>query len=448
MASPWFLQAFVILDIRGSMKLLIIGSGGREHALAWKAQASKKVESIYVAPGNAGTAREPKTENIDIDPLDFEALIQFAKNNSIDLTIVGPEAPLAAGIKDAFEKQGLSCFAPSQKAAQLESSKSFAKEFLIKNHIPTALAQTFDDFEEAKTYLETQTYPVVIKADGLCAGKGVVIAQNQDQAIETLDMMLNDRLYQEASSKVVIEEFMMGEEASYIILTDGENFAPFDTSQDHKARDNHDQGPNTGGMGAYSPAPVVDKALHQEIINIIVEPTLSGLKQEGISYNGFLYIGLMITSAGPKVLEFNCRLGDPEAQVLLMRLESDLITLIDDCLNQRLAESQLSWYQGSALGVVMAAHGYPANVRTGDLISGLNDLPGTSNQKIFHAGVQHQEGQMVTHGGRILCVCARASTIVSAQEQAYQWVKKVQIPGSFFRDDIGYKAIQRALSHA
>lgn len=428
------------------MNVLIIGSGGREHALAWKVSQSNLVTHVFVAPGNAGTKKEAKTTNVDINPNDFESLIQFAKQNKIDLTIVGPEAPLAAGIQDAFAKEKLKCFAPNKQASQLESSKAFAKAFLDKHGIPTALSKTFNDFEKAKTYLDSQSYPIVIKADGLCAGKGVVIAQNRDEALNCLDEMLNRAQFKQASKTVVIEEFLVGEEASYIIITDGKSFVPFASSQDHKARDNGDKGPNTGGMGAYSPAPVVDSTLDKIIKDTIIQPTLAGLNADGIDYLGFLYVGLMMTSKGPKVLEFNCRLGDPEAQVLLMRLESDLIELIDACLEGNLKTQSPTWHQGSTLGVVMASHGYPQSPQTGDPIE--LTKPTSTNLKVFIAGATDDNQQIITSGGRVLCVCAKADDIVQAQARAYEGIEHVNFKGAFYRSDIGYRAVERLSAYA
>lgn len=430
------------------MKLLIIGSGGREHAITYKAAQSDSVSQIFVAPGNAGTRREPKTENVDIDMMDFEKLIDFAKKQHIDLTIVGPEAPLAAGIVDAFAKHKLACFGPNQQAAQLEASKAFAKDFLVKHQIPTANSATFTDIEEARSYIQSHPLPMVIKADGLCAGKGVVIANTIEQALATCDDMLQHRRFNDASSKIVVEEFLEGEEASYIILTDGKTIFPFATSQDHKARDNGDKGPNTGGMGAYSPAPVIDNQLDQTIIETIVAPTINGLQQDNIEFKGFLYVGLMITKDGPKVLEFNCRLGDPEAQVLLMRLDNDLVELINATLTGDLGQMQPKWRKQTAVGVVMAAHGYPDAPRKGDVIEGLNDLPSNPQYKVFHAGTTIKQGKIETSGGRVLCVCATGSDVIEAQFEAYQLLNKISFNGAFWRTDIASKAIDRVELHA
>lgn len=430
------------------MKVMIIGSGGREHAMAWKVAQSSQVKQVYVVPGNAGTHREPNVQNVDLNPLDFDELILFVKKNHIDLTLVGPEVPLAQGIRDAFDEHQLACFGPNKKAAQLEGSKSFAKDFLSRHNIPTARAATFTDAQQAIRYLEHHSLPVVIKADGLCAGKGVVIAQTLEHAHATVDDMLNHGQFSDAGRQIVIEEFLKGEEASFIVITDGNTCFPFATSQDHKARDNGDQGPNTGGMGAYSPAPIIDPSMHDTVMKTIIDPTLKGLKEDGIDYQGFLYAGLMITESGPKVLEFNCRLGDPEAQPLMMRLNQDLVTLCQASLEGTLSEHSPQWATQSALGVVMAAQGYPQKVHTGDEIQGLNDLPSSSWVKVFHGATQMDNTHIKTSGGRVLCVCALGDTLQQAKERAYQCAQKIHWRGAFYRDDIGDKALNYEIQNA
>lgn len=424
------------------LNILIIGSGGREHALAWKVAQSPLVSTIYVAPGNGGTEQEPKTQNVDISATDIPALLTFAKTQSIDLTIVGPEAPLVAGIVDAFQQESLAIFGPNQKAAQLEGSKAFCKDFMKKYQIPTADYQTFQAIEPAIQYIEHAELPLVIKASGLAAGKGVVIAKTKEVAQQTVQQMLSEHQFGEAGKTIVIESFLTGEELSYIVMVDGRNLISFASSQDHKARDDNDKGPNTGGMGAYSPAPILTPELEETILQSIIWPTIQGLNHEGITYTGFLYAGLMIDKEGKaKVLEYNCRLGDPETQPLLMRLESDLIVLILSALNQELSTLTPIWSSQSALGVVMAETGYPGAYQKGHIIQ---NLPlDTQKNKTFHAGTLLKNGQLLTHGGRVLCVTALGQTLQTAHINAYQAVKHIECPSLFYRHDIGYKALKR-----
>ncbi|MBN1627263.1 MAG: phosphoribosylamine--glycine ligase [Deltaproteobacteria bacterium] len=428
------------------MKILVIGGGGREHAIAWKAAASDMVEKVFVAPGNAGTEREPGVENISIGAADIEALAGFAKDQSIDLTIVGPEAPLVAGITDLFESAGLRCFGPSRAAAQLEGSKVFTKEFLKRHNIPTAGYEVFTEPEQAKAYLAGQDYPLVVKADGLAAGKGVIIAETYGQASSALDGMLSGRDFGPAGKRVVVEEFLRGEEASFIVMTDGRNILPLATSQDHKAINNGDTGLNTGGMGAYSPAPVVTPGVHYRIMREVIIPTVEGMASEGIPYMGFLYAGLMVSPEGvPKVLEFNCRFGDPETQPILMRLKSDLVEMCIAALEKRLDRVQAQWDKRAALGVVMAAGGYPESYRKGDVISGLPQGE-EEGLKVFHAGTAVRDGRVVTNGGRVLCATALGNTVSEAQEKAYALAGRISWDGVYYRTDIGYRAVQREKS--
>lgn len=423
------------------MHILIIGNGGREHALAWKAKQSPLVSRVYVAPGNAGTALESGIENVAISANDIPKLLMFAKEHKIALTIVGPELPLAAGIVDQFTAHDLACFGPSQAAAQLESSKAYSKDFMIRHGIPTARYASFTDLSAAKAYVDTQSFPLVIKADGLAAGKGVVIAQNLNHALETLEDMLADQRLGKAGQRVVIEEFITGEEASFIVMADGEFALPLATSQDHKALNNGDLGPNTGGMGAYSPAPIVTSALQERVMQEVIYPTLRGLAKEGHPYTGFLYAGLMITpSKEIKVLEFNCRLGDPETQAILVRLKSDLIPACQAALDKELSQIHLEWDERYALGVVMTAGGYPNQVITGDRIEG---LPAQENadSKIFHAGTSLENADVKTAGGRVLCVTALGQTIQEAKDKAYQLVQSIHWPHHYYRTDIGHRAI-------
>lgn len=422
------------------MKVLIVGGGGREHALCWKIAQSRKVNQIFVAPGNAGTEMEPKTRNIPIAADDIPALLQFASENSIDLTLVGPEAPLVAGIVDEFEESRLACFGPTRGAAQLEGSKSFCKDFLMRHNIPTAEYRVFTETEPACEYVRTKGTPIVVKADGLAAGKGVCVARTQAQAILAIKEILDSKAFGEAGRCLVIEEYLHGEEASFIVIADGKKAIPFATSQDHKARDNGDEGPNTGGMGAYSPAPVVTQTIHNHIMATIIQPTLDGMANEGSPYTGFLYAGLMITpDNNAKVLEYNCRFGDPETQPIMMRLKSDLVELCRAARMRRLDEVSLEWDQRPALGVVMAAGGYPGNYRKNDEIIGL-PIQQDDNKKIFHAGTKRQNGKVVTAGGRVVCACALADSIATAQREAYEIVRSIQWKNAYYRTDIGYRA--------
>ena len=425
------------------MKILIVGGGGREHALAWKMAQSSDVDIVYVAPGNAGTATENKIENIAIDAEDIPALLDFAQEQSIELSVIGPEVPLVAGIVDAFNHAGLACYGPSQQAAILEGSKSFSKDFLKRHDIPSAAYEVFTDIAAAKTYIEQQALPIVIKADGLAAGKGVIIAQTQTEAFAAVDDMLAGNKFGEAGHRIVVEEFLQGEEVSFIVMCDGEHYLPLASSQDHKARDDGDQGPNTGGMGAYSPAPIINPTLHENILKRVIEPTLNGMKAEGREYCGFLYAGLMITEQGtPKVLEFNCRFGDPETQPIIMRLKSDLALLCLAAVEKKLDQVSVEWDEQAALTVVLASAGYPANPRKGDAINGL-ESNNNSECKVFHAGTKEDQGKILTAGGRVLCVTALANTVKHAQRLAYKRIESIQWDGMFYRNDIGYRAINR-----
>ncbi|MBL1292866.1 MAG: phosphoribosylamine--glycine ligase [Thiotrichales bacterium] len=423
------------------MNILIVGGGGREHALAWKASHSAKVETVYVAPGNAGTAMEANIENIDISAEDQQALLQFAQEKNIGLTIIGPEVPLVAGIVDLFQANNRACFGPSQKAAQLEASKAYTKDFLERHNIPTAFYSSFNDADSAVDYLKQQTLPVVIKADGLAAGKGVVIVEDLQHGIDTIHSMMQAGKFGSAGERIVIEEFLQGEEASFIAMVDGKNILPLATSQDHKARDEGDKGPNTGGMGAYSPAPIIDDALHQRIMNEVMIPTVEGMAAEGAPYTGFLYAGVMVTADGtPKVLEFNCRFGDPETQPIMMRLQSDLVELCFAALDGKLDKTTVKWDPRVALGVVLAAGGYPDSYRKGDVISGLDKV---SNGKVFHAGTATSNGNVVTNGGRVLCVCALGDNALQAQAAAYASVASINWADIQYRKDIGHRAVAR-----
>jgi phosphoribosylamine---glycine ligase len=425
------------------MNVLILGSGGREHALAWKVAQSARVNKIWVAPGNAGTATEPKVENVAIDVLDFPALVAFAKANNIGLTIVGPEVPLVAGVVDTFQQHGLACFGPSKGAAQLEGSKSFTKDFLARHRIPTAAYANFTEVEPALAYLRAQALPIVIKADGLAAGKGVIIAQTLSEAESTVRDMLAGNSFGSAGHRVVIEEFMVGEEASFIVMVDGHTALPFATSQDHKARDDGDRGPNTGGMGAYSPAPVVTPSIHARVMHDVIMPTVRGMAQEGNTYVGFLYAGLMIDKSGaPRVVEFNCRFGDPEAQPVMMRLQTDLVDLCEAAMAGQLAKQQIQFDPRAAIGVVLAAGGYPDAYAKGNAISGLN-TPAPTDSKLFHAGSRLENQQVLTNGGRVLCATALGATVSQAQTTAYQLAKQINWDGLYYRNDIGWRAIAR-----
>ena len=426
------------------MKILIVGGGGREHALAWKAAQSPLADTVYVAPGNAGTAREPGLENVSIAAEDVAGLLAFAQREAIGLTIVGPEAPLVLGLVDAFREAGLACFGPTRAAAQLEGSKAFCKAFMARHGIPTAAFATFTEVEPALAYLRDQGAPIVVKADGLAAGKGVVVARTEAEAASAVRDMLAGNAFGEAGHRVVIEEFLDGEEASFIVMADGRQALAMASSQDHKARDEGDTGPNTGGMGAYSPAPVVTPAVHERVMAEVILPTLRGMAAEGHPYTGFLYAGLMITPAGDiKVLEFNCRFGDPETQPILMRLRGDLPALCLQALAGRLDEAEPEWDPRPALGVVMAAGGYPFDYARGDAIEGLNGDP-PADVKVFHAGTALRQGAVVTAGGRVLCVSALGANLAEAREKAYAQVAEIHWPGAYYRRDIGHRALERS----
>lgn len=423
------------------MNILIIGGGGREHALAWKAAQSPLADTVFVAPGNAGTAREDKLQNVAIKVEDIEGLRDFALQNDVGLTIVGPEVPLVLGVVDCFQAAGLKIFGPSKAAAQLEGSKAFSKDFLARHHIPTAAYGNFTDADEAVAYLKQQPLPIVIKADGLAAGKGVIIAQSEDEAIATIRDMLSGNAFGEAGSRVVIEEFLLGEEASFICMVDGKNILPMATSQDHKARDNGDKGPNTGGMGAYSPAPVVSDAIHQHVMEDIIRPTVDGMASEGRDFSGFLYAGLMIDDNGrAKVLEYNVRFGDPETQPIMLRMKSDLVAHCLAATKGELDGQQTDWDTRTSLGVVLAAGGYPNSYDSGDIIEGLEGLD-TDSTKVFHAGTAEEDGQIVTAGGRVLCACALGDNVADAQKKAYELVEKIHWDNVYYRTDIGFKAL-------
>ena len=425
------------------MKILVIGGGGREHALAWSLARSPQADQVFVAPGNAGTAGEFGVENVDIAATDINDLLEFAGSMGIDLTVVGPEAPLADGIVDRFVAAGLRCFGPTAAAARLEGSKTYSKEFMERHGIPTAAYQSFTEVDKALDYLQRRITPIVIKADGLAAGKGVVIAQNSDEAESAVRQMLQQGAFGAAGEKIVIEDFLEGEEASFIAMVDGHNLLPLATSQDHKARDDGDRGPNTGGMGAYSPAPVITEAVATRIMTNIMRPTVEGMLKEGDPYTGFLYAGLVIAPDGTaKVLEFNCRLGDPETQPLLFRLKSDLVALIDATLDQRLGNIQAEWDPRVALGVVMTAGGYPGKYHQGDVIEGIpENLP--EHLKVFHAGTTRDGDTIVTSGGRVLCTVALGSTVTEAQREAYRLAGEIRWDGLYYRKDIGYRAVGR-----
>jgi phosphoribosylamine--glycine ligase len=425
------------------MNVLIVGGGGREHALAWKTAQSPLVRKVFVAPGNAGTAMEPGVENVPIEADDRVALRYFALEHGVALTLVGPETPLVAGIVDEFSVAGLKCFGPSRAAAQLEGSKSFCKDFLTRHGIPTAAYATFTEVDAAADYIASRSTPIVVKADGLAAGKGVVIATTQAEALAAVRGMLTGNAFGEAGGKVVVEEFLGGEEASFIVMADGTHAMALATSQDHKARDDGDKGPNTGGMGAYSPAPVVTPATHERVMREVIAPTLAGMAKDGMPYTGFLYAGLMVGKDGaPKVLEFNCRLGDPETQPIMLRLNSDIVALCLAALDGKLGQTHAEWDTRPALGVVMAAEGYPNTYRKGDTITGLPEEV-AENSKVFQAGTRYHDGQVVTAGGRVLCACALGDTIAQAQLTAYQQVGKIHWQGAYYRKDIGHKAIGR-----
>ncbi|HEB96538.1 MAG TPA: phosphoribosylamine--glycine ligase [Sedimenticola thiotaurini] len=425
------------------MNILIIGSGGREHALAWKAAQSPLAEKVFVAPGNAGTALEPGLENIDVAADDIDGLLAAALEQNIDLTIVGPEAPLVAGVVDRFSAAGLKCFGPTRRAARLEGSKAFAKDFMKRHAIPTASYGVFTDVDEALEGLHRIGAPVVIKADGLAAGKGVILARTLKVAEQAIRDMLAGNRFGEAGHRVVIEEFLSGEEASFIVMADGRNILPMASSQDHKARDDGDQGPNTGGMGAYSPAPVVTAEMHERIMERVIRPTIEGMSSEGHPYTGFLYAGVMIDAEGnPKVLEYNCRFGDPETQPIMLRMKSDLVAHCLAALEGTLDRETTEWDERAALGVVLAAAGYPGDYRKGDVISGLpvEEEPGL---KVFHAGTALVDGKVVTAGGRVLCATALGESVAEAQRRAYDLARRIHWEGVFYRKDIGYRAVAR-----
>ncbi|MCQ8117690.1 phosphoribosylamine--glycine ligase [Methylomonas rosea] len=424
------------------MNILIVGSGGREHALAWKVRQSAKADNVYVAPGNAGTALEPGISNVDIQADDIEGLLSFAQARDIELTIIGPEVPLVKGIVDRFSAAGLKCFGPTAQAAQLEGSKSFCKDFMIRHGIPTAAYKSFTEVEPAIAYIRENGAPIVVKADGLAAGKGVIVAQSEQEAIAAVEDMLAGNTFGSAGHRVVIEEFLDGEEASFIVIADGLHALAMATSQDHKARDNGDQGPNTGGMGAYSPAPVVTPEIHQRVMDEVILPTLKGMREDGNEYTGFLYAGLMIGKNGSiKVLEYNCRFGDPETQPIMMRLKSDLVELCLAAIDKNLDQTATEWDERPSLGVVLAAGGYPDNYAKGNPISGLpSDI--SSDYKVFHAGTKQVGDQVVTAGGRVLCACALGDSIAQAQERAYELCRQIDWQDVYFRTDIGFKAIR------
>ena len=424
------------------MKVLVVGGGGREHALAWKLSKSNMVTNVFVAPGNGGTEIEELIQNIDIEANDIENLSAFARRESVDLTIVGPEDPLVEGITDKFQEKGLLCFGPSKDAARLEGSKKFMKDFLIRHNIPTASYETFTDSKKAISYIKEQSCPIVIKADGLAAGKGVTVALNIDQAIEAVNQSLESKTFGEAGSKIVVEEYLEGEEASFIVLTDGNTVIPFASSQDHKARDEGDLGPNTGGMGAYSPAPVVTKPIHEKILKEVIMPTVEGLKSEGSNYCGFLYAGIMVDANEQiKVLEFNCRFGDPETQPIMMRLKTDLAQLCLKACKKELSDEKLDWDERKSLGVVMASGGYPFSYEKGNVIEGITEE--SEDLKVFHSGTIHEEGNIKSSGGRVLCVTALGDSVSLAQKKAYDAISSINWKDCFYRNDIGYRAIER-----
>ena len=425
------------------MKVLLVGSGGREHALAWKIVQSPKVTEVFVAPGNAGTALEAGIKNIAISADNIDELLSFAQNNDVQLTVVGPEAPLVAGIVDRFSEAGLRCFGPTQLAAQLEGSKAFAKDFLARHDIPTAAYGNFTEIDEAVQYVKSVGAPIVVKADGLAAGKGVIIAQTEEEAIAAIEDMLAGNAFGDAGHRVVVEEFLVGEEASFIVVADGATGLPMASSQDHKARDNGDLGPNTGGMGAYSPAPVVTSDVHDLIMKQVINPTIQGMAAEGNAFTGFLYAGVMVSPTGDiKVLEFNVRFGDPETQPIMMRLTSDLVELLEQALDGNLSQTSINWDKRAALGVVLAASGYPDGYGKGFVINGL-PVKDAEDAKIFHAGTSLDGSAVLTAGGRVLCAVGLGDTVTIAQQKAYELTKQVAWDGVYYRDDIGYRAVQR-----
>ncbi|MGI1680201.1 MAG: phosphoribosylamine--glycine ligase [Cellvibrionaceae bacterium] len=425
------------------MNILVVGNGGREHAIAWKCAQSDRVENVFLAPGNAGTASDNKLTNVPLSTMDFEGLAKFAKEKNIGLTIIGPEAPLVDGIVDYFQEKNLPCFGPTKGAAQLEGSKAFTKDFLARHNIPTGYYKSFTEVDPAITYIEEQGAPIVVKADGLAAGKGVIVAMNVEEAKEAVIDMLSGNSFGEAGCRVVIEEFLDGEEASFIVIADGKHILPMATSQDHKRVGNGDTGLNTGGMGAYSPAPVVTDEVYERVMNEVIVPTIEGMAKEGNSFTGFLYAGLMIAKDGtPKVIEYNCRMGDPETQPILMRLKSDLVEICEAALEGALNEMVSDWDPRPAVGIVLAAGGYPGDYKKGDVISGLPENE-SAGEKVFHAGTSLKDGKVVTNGGRILCTTAMAPTITEAQQRAYDLANKISWDGCYKRDDIAYRAIER-----
>lgn len=422
------------------MKVLVIGSGGREHALAWQCAKFDSVEEVFVAPGNAGTELEGKLTNINIDSEDIDGLINFAKDNNVELTIVGPEAPLVIGVVDRFQAEGLAIFGPTEAASQLEGSKAFCKDFLDRNNIPTAYYDVFTEVDPAVKYVQEKGTPIVIKADGLAAGKGVIIANTEAEAVDAINDMLEGNRFGEAGSRVVVEEFLIGEEASFIVMVDGKNILPMATSQDHKARDNGDKGPNTGGMGAYSPAPIVTDEIFQNVMDTVIRPTVDGMASEGNAYTGFLYAGLMIDKSGnSKVLEYNCRFGDPETQPIMMRLKSNLADLCLLSTQGKLDDATIEWDDRSAMGVVLAANGYPDAYASGEAIGLPTD---SSDAKVFHAGTKMDNNNVVSSGGRVLCATALGADTQAAQTNAYALLEKIDWAGSYYRTDIGFKAIK------
>jgi len=422
------------------MKVLVIGSGGREHALVWKLAQSPKVEKIYGAPGNPGIAQIG--ECVNISPTDIKGLADFAEKEGIDLTVVGPEAPLVAGIVDEFESRGLKIFGPSKEAARLEGSKAFSKEMMKKCGVPTADFEVFDDPEKAKKYIKEKGAPIVVKADGLAAGKGVVVARNVEEALEAIDRIMVEKVFGDAGNRVVVEDCLFGEEASYLVVTDGENFIPLATAQDHKAVFDGDKGPNTGGMGAYSPAPVLSKEMEKEVQEKVIKPILRGMREEGHPFKGILYAGLMITEEGPKVLEFNVRFGDPEAQVILRRLKTDLVDVCQSVIEGNLIDS-LEWIPETAICVVLASKGYPGKYEKGKVITGIEEAEKIDNVVVFHAGTAIKDGKLVTNGGRVLNVTALGKDIVEARENVYKAIEKIHFDGMHYRKDIGLKALKR-----
>ena len=426
------------------MKVLVVGSGGREHALAWSLARADRIAEVIVAPGNAGTATEPKVRNVSVAAEDIPALLALAQAESVALTVIGPEAPLVEGIVDQFKAAGLRCFGPTAKGARLEGSKAYTKEFLERYNIPTASYRDFTDIDTALAYAQDCALPTVIKADGLAAGKGVIIAHTREEVVDAVNTMLSDKAFGEAGNRIVIEDFLVGEEASFMAIIDGEDILPLATSQDHKARDEGDKGPNTGGMGAYSPAPVIDAAMAEKVMREVMQPTVAGLQADGEHYTGFLYAGLMIGADGiAKVLEFNCRMGDPETQPILFRLKTDLVDLIEDALDGTLADTHAEWDPRPSLGVVLAAGGYPESYSKGDTIGGLDADSTSADLKIFHAGTKEDGGDIVTAGGRVLCAVALGDSVADAQAKAYELVDQISWDNMYCRRDIGYRAVAR-----